>query len=245
MSSRPSIIVEKPIDTARNLLGECLGKLQDIHSPGLDVETLIANVAKTVKILFDVSKYDPVDEYAIRGVKDAIDSIGKSLATLQDIQSNDPAILEASKILAKVLSIIYPISKAQEALIRPAKPKPAPPKEVPPHPGRKIPRITLNVDIGAQSENNFYTGFSEDISEGGIFMATYDLKPIGTKVNLSFTLPNGYVVMATGTVRWIREYNQMTPNVMPGMGIQFDELSPEDKRQIEQYIKKNIPMFYE
>jgi uncharacterized protein (TIGR02266 family) len=245
MSGRPSIILEKPVETARGLLGQCLGKLQDISSPGLNVKALIEKVAQTVRTLFDIGKYDPMEEPHKKGTKEALELIGQSLAALQDVGGSDPAVYESSQILARVLAILYPISKAQESMVLPAARPAAPAREVAPHPRRTMPRITLNVDIGVQSENNFYTGFSEDISEGGLFMTTYDFKPIGTKVNFSFTLPSGYLIMASGTVRWIREFNPMTPDMPPGMGIQFDELSPEDRAEIENYINTNAPMFYE
>jgi uncharacterized protein (TIGR02266 family) len=245
MSARPSIILRRPVDAARDLLGECLGKLQDIAQPGVDVQPLVQKVAATVKTLFDIGPYDPLDPPHRAGIQTALQLISESLAMLQDVPGNDPAVFGASKSLAQVLSILYPISKAQQSMVPEAR-KPEPPrKEIPPHPRRTQTRIALNVDIGFQSENNFYTGFSEDISEGGIFLTTYDFKPIGTKMNITFTLPNGYVVMAAGTVRWIREYNARTPQTQPGMGVQFDALPPEDKAQIDEYIKTNSTMFYE
>jgi len=245
MSARPSLIIERPVDTARALLGQCLGRLQDIGHPELNVQALVEKVAKTVKTLFDISKYDPLDPPHKEGIKEALELIGQGLAILQDTDSKDPAVFESSQIMAKVLSILYPISKAQHSLVPPSAKAEPPRKEIAPHPRRTMPRIALNVDIGIQSENNFYTGFSEDISEGGIFITTYDFKPIGTKINLSFTLPNGYMIMGSGTVRWLREFNPMTPDILPGMGIQFDELNPDDKTQIDAYIQSNAPMFYE
>ncbi len=239
---RPSLIIQRPVDTARELLGECLGKLQDITHPGVNVKGLVEKAAQTVRTLFEVGKYDPMENEHVEGIKSAIELIGQSLAMLQDTGSKEAAVFDASQIMARVLSILYPISKAQEMQ---APPSPPAKKEVAPHPRRTATRIGLNADIGIQSENNFYTGFSEDISEGGIFITTYDSKPLGTKMNLTFTLPNGYVVMAKGAVKWLREFNQMTPEMKPGMGIQFDELSPEDKTQIDMYIKTEGTMFYD
>jgi len=245
MSARPSLIIERPVDTARALLGQCLGRLQDISHKELNVQALVEKVAKTVKTLYDISRYDPLDAPHKEGIKEALDLIGQGLAILQDTDTNDPAVFESSQIMAKVLAILYPISKAQHSLVPPSARAEPPRKEIAPHPRRTMPRIALNVDIGLQSENNFYTGFSEDISEGGIFITTYDFKPIGTKINLSFTLPNGFMIMGSGTVRWLREFNPMTPNMPPGMGIQFDELNPDDRAQIDEFIKTNATMFYE
>lgn len=245
MSARPSIILERPVDKARELLGACLGKLQDIQYTGLNVQTLVGKVAGTVKTLYDIGQYDPLDPPHKEGIKIALDLISQTLSSLQDVDSNDPAIYESSRIMAKVLSILYPISKVQESAVPPLERYAPPQKEITPHPRRTMPRIALKADIGIQSENNFYTGFSEDISEGGIFITTYDFKPIGTQINITFTMPNGYVIMAGGTVRWLREFNPTTPDMKPGMGIQFEELSPEDKAQVDEFLQTSAPMFYE
>lgn len=245
-NGKPSLVVEKPVETARQLLGQCLGKLQDISYPGVNVQTLIEAVAETVRTLFGIRNLPPLSKENIEGVKRAMNLVSRALAILQDTDTNDSAVYESARILARVLSILHPISKMQLRLTsRKAAEQIAPEKKIPPHPKRTMPRIGLNVDIGIQTGNNFYTGFTEDISEGGLFVATYDFKPIGTKLNVTFTLPNGHIVMATGTVRWIREFNPLTPDVQPGMGIQFDELSPQDRNQINEYIRKNAPIFYE
>ncbi len=62
---------------------------------------------------------------------------------------------------------------------------------------------------------------------------------------LSFTLPDGYLVTAEGRVRWTREYNDMTPDMHPGMGLQFMSLSKNDKAAIDRYLAERPAMFYE
>src|SRR5690606_25268905 len=69
----------------------------------------------------------------------------------------------------------------------------------------RTPRVALDVDIGYRSETNFYTGFSEDFSEGGLFIATVELLPVGQAVEVFFVLPEGDAVYADGTVTWIRQ----------------------------------------
>ena len=109
---------------------------------------------------------------------------------------------------------------------------------------RKSPRVALETTVNMASDSNFYTGFSEDISDGGIFVATYSLQPIGTSVELSFGLPGGFSVNARGNVRWIRDIFDVDDQSYPGMGISFDELSTEDKALIEQFMRKRSPIFY-
>jgi uncharacterized protein (TIGR02266 family) len=109
---------------------------------------------------------------------------------------------------------------------------------------RKFPRIKLETRVDMASDSNFYVGFSEDVSQGGVFVATYSLQPIGTLVALSFSLPSGYNVNAKGRVRWIRDLVDFDDRSSPGIGIGFEELSLEDKQVIEQFMHGRSPIFF-
>ena len=102
---------------------------------------------------------------------------------------------------------------------------------------RGMPRIPLKIEIGIHSETNFYTGFSVNISSGGIFIATHVPSNPGDIIPLSFNLPNsGRTIEANGVVRWYREYNPLYPETHPGMGVKFIDLSPDDQKIVNEYI---------
>ncbi len=70
---------------------------------------------------------------------------------------------------------------------------------------RLHPRYALSLAITLSGENNFYAGLTEDISEGGVFIATHRLLPIGTPVVMSFSLPHARKILEVhGVVRWLR-----------------------------------------
>ncbi len=46
-------------------------------------------------------------------------------------------------------------------------------EQVRPEDRRKHTRITLKTEVHLGSESNFYTGFTNDISEGGVFISTH------------------------------------------------------------------------
>jgi len=106
-------------------------------------------------------------------------------------------------------------------------------------------RVPLEAEIGVYSDSNFYTGFTQDISAGGLFVATYDLHPIGTSVEVEFALPDGHQLKVKGIVRWLRDPIEDTPGVFPGMGVQFAGLSPQDQQAIEEFIANRPPMFFD
>jgi uncharacterized protein (TIGR02266 family) len=107
------------------------------------------------------------------------------------------------------------------------------------------PRLGIQIEVGFLGHDNFYTGFTEDISEGGLFIATYALLPIGTEIDLDFVLPEGSEVHARCVVRWIRDPRNTDADTPPGMGLQFLELSQANQQRIEAFTKHREPLFYE
>lgn len=98
-------------------------------------------------------------------------------------------------------------------------------------------RVSLKVEIGVHSETNFYTGFTMNISTGGLFVATHVPAKVGEVIPVSFTLPNSSKTLeAMGEVCWSREYNPLYPDTHPGMGLRFKGLSEEDEKTINDYI---------
>jgi uncharacterized protein (TIGR02266 family) len=110
---------------------------------------------------------------------------------------------------------------------------------------RRTPRVELNVEIGLDDHTNFYVGFAENVSEGGLFVATYKLRPVGTEIALTFVLPNDCAVQVQGVVRWVRDPRDLAASdVPPGMGIEFKDVGTEDRLRIEAYVRAHAPIFY-
>jgi len=104
-------------------------------------------------------------------------------------------------------------------------------------------RVAIDVDIGLHSETNFFVGLAEDISDGGLFVATYDLLPIGTALTISMVLPGGRQLVIAGRVAWIRDLYDS--EVSPGVGVRFEPLDPDDRRAIERFLSQRAPMLFE
>ncbi len=106
--------------------------------------------------------------------------------------------------------------------------------------------IALEVHVSLSSEHNFYTGFTDNISEGGLFVATVNVQPIGTRCSFMFTLePNPEAIQVEGEVRWVREAH--ADSEMPsGMGIMFRGIQPDAKGRINSFIdKRRDSIFYD
>ncbi len=110
---------------------------------------------------------------------------------------------------------------------------------------RAHPRHDVELDVSLESESNFYMGLTENLSEGGLFIATHVIKPMGTKVEVSFKLPHvPEPIKAVGVVRWIRQYSE-TSDTSPGIGVRFEEISPREVEQIREFLAARAPLFYD
>ena len=107
-------------------------------------------------------------------------------------------------------------------------------------------RETIEVNIGATTESNFFVGVSGEISEGGVFAATYNISQRGTPLRLLVTLPGGFEKHVNGRVRFVRDPMDMAADeTTPGMGVQFEGLDPEARELILRFVRKRPPMFYD
>ncbi len=110
--------------------------------------------------------------------------------------------------------------------------------------------VHLEAALGAHSSTNFYKGLSGNdvIDSGGIFVATYNIPEIGQPVRLTVSMPGGYEFDAQGVVRWCREAPgtaSLAPDVPPGFGAQFTEISQEGRQLVYRYVRNREPMFYD
>ncbi|MCP4676868.1 MAG: hypothetical protein GY854_15405 [Deltaproteobacteria bacterium] len=106
-------------------------------------------------------------------------------------------------------------------------------------------RAYLEARLEDCQENNFYTGFSGDIDSGGIFVSTYDVKPVDTRVAVRVGFPGGDVVSSFGVVEWVREYNPHLPDMAPGMGVRLTSLDGPSKKRINAHMRDHPALFFE
>ena len=106
-------------------------------------------------------------------------------------------------------------------------------------------RAAVELDVSLGSEHNFYAGFVENLSAGGVFVATHLLRPVGEVIELSIHISEaGSTVKGTGEVRWLREYNE-TSDVPPGMGVKFLDLEDGAENAIEHFLAQRDPLFFD
>jgi uncharacterized protein (TIGR02266 family) len=105
-------------------------------------------------------------------------------------------------------------------------------------------RVRLEVEVTLESDHNFYTGLTSDLSEGGLFVATHALWPVGTKISVRFRLPGlEQPIQADTEVRWVRDGRFST--LPPGIGLRFFHLPGDALHAVTQFVQRRDTIFYE
>jgi hypothetical protein len=107
--------------------------------------------------------------------------------------------------------------------------------------------LRVEAELGAHSSTNFYKGLSGNdvVDSGGIFIATYQIPPIGRPLLVKVSLPGGYEFEAHAVVRWTRDSPQSGADGSPGYGAQFTQISPEARQLVYRYVRNREPLFHD
>ncbi len=105
--------------------------------------------------------------------------------------------------------------------------------------------VYLEATLGSGHEDNFYTALNGDIDSGGIFVSTFDIKPPNTNAAVSILFPDNRQIAVRGVVHWIRDYNPLVPDMVPGMGIRLQSLDATTKIRIQKYMDSHPTELYD
>jgi uncharacterized protein (TIGR02266 family) len=257
-----------PAREARILLSKALELLQQ-DPRGEHANAAVQAAAEAANALYGVETSATTLQASNAGVHIAVEHLGTAIKLLQEIERATGAAHPATERIARTLALLYPVARAslrqrRDVVVTPSSdpgrlsalralasvaevPPPVRPRRSSgPYGGRDQrssgDRVVIEVDIGVLTESNFYAGLSQDLSRGGVFIATYQPLPPGKTVSLYFVLPDGHTVSADGIVRWTREASDDAP---PGMGVAFQLLRPEDVQAIERFCANRAPLYYD
>jgi len=100
-------------------------------------------------------------------------------------------------------------------------------------------RIPLAVEVDLFNEHTFFTGFTENVSRGGLFIATEAPFELGTRVKMKLSLMGGPSREHEVVVRWIRPPG--TPGGLPaGMGVQFETLEGDAFDELQEFVDTQV-----
>ena len=104
---------------------------------------------------------------------------------------------------------------------------------------RRSTRAPLTVRIDYATVDEMFSEFTRDINEGGLFIETDKPHDPGTEVSMHFHLPgSGEALRTVGRVVRVTPSTLGSPG---GMGIEFDELTPDDRIRIDRIVRALRP----
>jgi uncharacterized protein (TIGR02266 family) len=95
-------------------------------------------------------------------------------------------------------------------------------------------RFLLEALVTFESETNFFAGFSENIAEGGIFVATSEPPEVGARVRVRVCV-NEQSVVAIGDVRWHRTGDDGSAT---GCGVRFLALDDRSRDLLQGMVSR-------
>lgn len=104
-------------------------------------------------------------------------------------------------------------------------------------PRRSDERARVKIRISFTDADQFFRAYIGDLGSGGLFIKTTKILPLGTLLDLEFNLPEmNEIVRAKSRVVWTRSKDVSTKTLPPGMGTEFTDMSPGDKKLLKQYV---------
>jgi type IV pilus assembly protein PilZ len=99
-------------------------------------------------------------------------------------------------------------------------------------------RVLVDIEVDYKADETFLFAYITDISAMGIFIRTNAPEPPGTRLNLRFQPQGGPQLNLEGRVMWVNPYRPGSyDNINPGMGVQFVDLSAQQREQIVNLVR--------
>jgi len=101
---------------------------------------------------------------------------------------------------------------------------------------RRSERTAFVVRVDYGTVDSFFSEFTADVNEGGLFIETETLQPTGTAVVLQFRIPGSESpIKVRGRVVWT---SADRPTEIPGMGIEFENLDSRARAKIDDVVRR-------
>ena len=114
--------------------------------------------------------------------------------------------------------------------------------------GRRYgPRAQFEISVGVATKHRVFVGLVDNISTGGLFIATDQELKKGDKVEVKFTIPGEeHSFNKQAEVMLIRPYDELgnDRNSQAGAGVRLIDLSDDEKRMLNTFINEHDPMFF-
>lgn len=105
---------------------------------------------------------------------------------------------------------------------------------------RRHRRIRVNWPVVVQTPQSFIEGEARDISVGGVFIEYSEQPELGENFQVVIKLSPERSISVTGKKAWCGNINIDGKSTYSGMGVQFIEISPEDRQFISALTERRL-----
>ena len=103
---------------------------------------------------------------------------------------------------------------------------------------RRYPRLVGNrlAQVELSHREELRQLWVRDISKGGVFIETNEPPPTGTRLEVRLKTPDGAISLHGLVVHVVEAASAERFKMPPGVGLQFVDLNPENRRSIQEYV---------
>lgn len=105
-------------------------------------------------------------------------------------------------------------------------------------PERKYLRSDYNKKVSVKHDGCTKNFYAINLSTGGVFLRANHPLPIGTDLLLSIPLKDDAPIIMNGKVLYIKAHHGGEMKIAPGMGIEFNCTSKDDRETLRSYIQE-------
>jgi type IV pilus assembly protein PilZ len=100
-------------------------------------------------------------------------------------------------------------------------------------------RIPIQLLVDYKCDGHYLFDFCRDLGAGGVFIETNSPQNHGTKLDLTFTIPDSKETLKTsGKVIWVQTPVKGRADLIPGMGVQFEAFNNEQRAILEEFVRR-------
>lgn len=98
-------------------------------------------------------------------------------------------------------------------------------------------RYATEIQVDYRSGENFLFSYIQNISEMGIFIRSNEPLPVGSDLDLRFHPDGEEPLEIRGQVVWVNPVRPIGENINPGMGVRFENLTPELRERVVELVR--------
>jgi uncharacterized protein (TIGR02266 family) len=100
-------------------------------------------------------------------------------------------------------------------------------------------RVPIQMLVDYKSGGNYLFDFCRDLGTGGVFIESQQPLPVGSEMELTFTIPDSKETLRTsGKVIWSQPPIAERKDVASGMGVQFSNFSDANRKTLDKFIER-------